>query len=299
MNQYHLLLLSLLLGASTGQAQPAVAVNSTQNPAGPVPTEAAPSKPKATQSPVYFKAYGFYSLLTPGGDLNYSYSQTQSTTPTIYKATDKSLGAGPRAGVGLGFIVSDFINLGIDADILFGTPLTIDNTFFSGNSRYTTSRTTTLKVLSITPNITFKALSRPAYYLYNRLGLVGGVILDYEITGNELETPARGAVNTTVSNDKYTKNSLALGYQVAFGIQFRLSQRLRGFAEVVAYNQSFKPQEIKSTYTTTKSGDATTQRSVTLYKEQGDFNKSDPYEQPSFNVAINSIGVGAGLAFRF
>jgi hypothetical protein len=299
MNRYLLVFSSLLIRVAMAQSQPGIALNSPPHTNEPVAAKTAPQHIKGTEAPFYIKIYGFYNLLTPGGAIDYSYLQTQITEPTVYKATDKSLGAGPRVGVGLGFIVSDFINLGVDADILFGTPLKVDNSFFSSASSYVISRTTTLNVLSITPNITFKALSRPAYYLYNRLGLVGGIVLDYEITGNELETPDRGSLTTTVFNEKYTRNSLALGYQVAFGIQFRLSQRLRGYAEVVAYNQSFKPQEIKSTRTSITGGITSSQNSTTLFKDQGDFNKTDPYEQPSFNVAINSIGVGAGLAFRF
>lgn len=297
------LLISLLVRVSTAQSQPAIALNTVNRLGESVTTETAPRTIKATESPVYIKAYGFYNLLTPGGELNYSYSQTQFTTPTAFKITDKSLGAGPRAGIGLGYIVSDFINLGLDAEILFGTALKNDNNFFSGTSsnpvKYVNTINTTLKVLSFIPNVTFKALSRPSYYIYNRLGLVGGVVLEYKQTTNQVETPTKGVVTTDLYTGEYTKNSLALGYQVALGIQFRLSQKLRAFAEAVAYNQSFKPQEIKGTYSSTTSGKTTTSSSTSLYKNEGDYNKTNPNEYPSFNVAINSVGLGAGLVLRF
>ncbi|UFH52284.1 hypothetical protein [Spirosoma sp. KNUC1025] len=303
MNQYTLLFFSLLLLASTTQAQSVVALN-TVNPSAESPmARIAPRATKATEAPFYLKIYGFYSLLTPGSEINYSATQSQTTAPTIYKPINARLGAGPRAGIGIGMIVSDFINVGIDADMLFGSAVKIDYDLFvgSGNtfSRYVISTNTTLKVLSITPNITFKALSRPAYYIYNRLGLVGGLVMEYKITSSSTETPTRGAVTTTTGTTDYTKNSLALGYQAALGIQFRLSQAVRGFAEVVAYNQSFKPREVQFTSTSVRSGASTVQSSSTVFKNEGDYNKTNPTEQPSFNVSINSVGVGAGLMFRF
>ncbi|GAB4022832.1 hypothetical protein GCM10028808_71460 [Spirosoma migulaei] len=303
MNQSIFILISLLIRVSATQAQPTVGLNTVNRSVESTVTEKAPYTSKATEAPFYIKAYGFYSLLTPGTEINYSGSQSQISSPTTYKPINTHLGAGPRAGIGVGVIVSDFINVGIDADVLIGTALKVDDNVFVGSgstySFYAISTNTTLRVLSIIPNITFKALSRPAYYIYNRLGLVGGLVLDYKTTSNVLETPTKGAVTTSVGNTTYTKNSLALGYQAALGIQFRLSQSIRGFAEVVAYNQSFKPREVQNTTTSTKSGVATLQNSTTEFKDQGDYNKSNPYEQPSYNVAINSVGIGAGLIVRF
>ncbi|AKD55116.1 hypothetical protein [Spirosoma radiotolerans] len=298
-----LVLIGLLVRVSATQAQPAVNATSVNRTDESAITETAPRQAKATESSVYIKAYGFYSLLTPGTQINYNYSQSQSSLPNSYQPVKTRLGQGPRAGIGLGLIASDFINVGIDADLLFGTALTTNYDVFVGSdsnlSRYVISNTTTLKVLSVIPSVTFKALSRPSYYIYNRLGLVGGIVLEYKTIDNRLETPTKGASTTSIGTANYTKNSLAIGYQAALGIQFRLSQAIRGFVEVVAYNQSFKPKEIQSTTVSTKSGISTTQSSTTEYKSQGDFNKSDPSEQPNFNVAINSVGAGAGLVVRF
>ena len=303
MNQYIFILLTLLIRVSATQAQSTVALNTVNRSVESTTAEKTPRTIKATEAPFYIKAYGFYSLLTPGAEINYGGTQSQISSPTIYKPVNTHLGAGPRAGIGVGLIVSDFINVGIDADMLFGTALKVDYDVYVGSSsaasHYIVSNTTTLKVLSITPNITFKALSRPAYYIYNRLGLVGGVVLDYKTVSNSLETPTKGAATTSIGTSSYTKNSLAVGYQAALGIQFRLSQAIRGFVEVVAYNQSFKPREVQASTTSIKSGATTIQSSTTEYKDLGDYNKSNPYEQPSFNVAINSVGVGAGLVFRF
>ncbi|GAB4044096.1 hypothetical protein GCM10028810_09030 [Spirosoma litoris] len=260
------------------------------------------------EAPFYVKLYGFYSLLTPGSQVATSYTSGLSgMTNSGFKNNSSGLGAGPRAGIGVGVIVSDFINLGIDADMLFGSALTTE--YISKSSTYTSTgtTTTTLKVLSITPNITFKALSRPAYYIYNRLGLVGGIIMDYKTNSNNLYAPTTGTSTTTIAETDYRQNSLAIGYQAALGIQFRLSQSLRGFAEIVAYNQSFKPKEslYTSTTTNTKTGIVTSKSStISQYKNEGEYTNTkqdgiDVYQSASYNVVMNSIGVGAGLMFRF
>ncbi|GAB3796470.1 hypothetical protein GCM10028819_14130 [Spirosoma humi] len=298
---YLLVLLALLTRVSTIQAQPVVASNTVRSD-GPATIETTPHSPKATESSLYVKAYGFYSLLTPGTQIYYNQSQSQASLPNVYQPIKTRLGQGPRAGIGIGLIASDFINVGVDADIFFGTALKSVTDVYIGSgsrfSRFTAANTTTLNVLSIIPNVTFKALSRPAYYIYNRLGLIGGVVLKYETATNIVETPPTGLGTTSAVTSTYTKNSLAIGYQAALGIQFRLSQAIRGFAEVVAYNQSFKPKELQSTINTS-GATASLQSSTTVYKSQGDTNRSDPSEQPSFNVALNSVGLGAGLVFRF
>lgn len=295
MNRFFVLLLGLFAQVSRMQAQSTLAINAQTPSSDPTTTAAAPRNPKATEAPFYAKIYGLYGLLTPGVQISHGELQSPDGSVFTFKTANKGLGAGPRAGIGLGFIVSDFINLGIDADILFGRDLSITNSYRDGRATYGNTETTTLKVVSVIPNITFKALSRPAYYIYNRLGLVGGVVLDYKTVNSALEQVNNGGSSKTFeSTSKYTKNSLALGYQAALGIQFRLSQAIRGFAEIVAYNQSFKPKRLEEVNSI--------KTSVTEFNDQGSIvgaTATRPGKDLSFNVPMNSISVGAGLVFRF
>ena len=304
MNRVIILLTGLLVPAVTVQAQSTHVSNSLNRPGESVAKEAAPGQTKATESPFYIKVYGSYGLLTPGVKVQYSQSQSATGIAFPFKTTNKGLGAGPRAGIGVGLIASEFINVGVDADILFGAAVNINNSYDDGSYTYTNTSSTTLKVLSITPNITFKALSRPAYYIYNRLGLVGGVVLDYKTVDNGLNLPNKGGgISSTFANtSSYTKNSLAVGYQAALGIQFRLSQAIRGFAEVVAYNQSFKPKRLELTTTNVVGAKTTNSFVVTEFKDEGNIvnsTTSQPNQALSFNVSMNSIGIGAGLVIRF
>ncbi|QMW00384.1 hypothetical protein [Spirosoma foliorum] len=301
MNRFITLLISLLLYTVSGKAQSTLSSNALSQSTGTVSQEAMPTKTAAAESPIYVKLYGVYGLLTPGVQIQYSQSQSQTGIAFPFKTTNKGLGAGPRAGVGIGLIASDFINIGIDADMLFGSAVNITNSYDDGTYSYTNSSSTTLKVVSVIPNITFKALSRPSYYIYNRLGLVGGVVLDYKTVTNGVSVAKNGTSNTFNSTNSYTSNSLALGYQAALGIQFRLSQAIRGFAEVVFYNQSFKPKRLEVTTANVIGGKPTTSLVVTDYIDEGSIVNSttQPNKALSYNVAMNSVGVGAGLVFRF
>lgn len=296
-HRYLIPMLCLAAGVAAAQGQSTIALNTVPRPAEPVTTRTAPRKTMAGESPVYIKIYGFYGLLTPGSQVGSSYSSNGSTSS--FKTNSRGLGAGPRAGVGIGAIVSDFINIGLDAEMLFGSDLKTDYT--SKGSTYSSSGTTitTLQVLSIIPNVTFKALSRPTYYIYNRLGLVGGIVLDYKTVQNSTYAPTVGSATTGEYINDYTKNTLSLGYQAALGIQFRISQSLRGFAEVVAYNQSFQPKEVQYTSTSTTGAKVTKTNYITQYKDEGESSSTPPYQSASFNVAMNSVGVGAGILFRF
>jgi hypothetical protein len=310
-HRYFTLLFCLVATFATAQAQSTIALNTTNRSTDPVTTGNAPYKPKAAiESPFYVKLYGFYGLLTPGSQVSTSYTSLPITgmptnSSTSFKNNSTGLGAGLRAGIGIGVIVSDFINLGIDADMLFGSTLTTSDIYKAATYTSTSSSSTNFKVLSIIPNITFKALSRPSYYIYNRLGLVGGIVMDYQVNSTSLYAPTTGASTASVYQNDYRKNSLAIGYQAALGIQFRLSQSLRGFAEVIAYNQSFQPKENLYVSTNTKTGSApSTYSYITQFSSQGTSTTTkqdglDVYQSPSYNVVMNSIGVGIGLMFRF
>ena len=296
--------LGLSLSCATAQAQFTASLSSVNTPTTAGVMSKAPRAINAVESPLYVKLYGFYGLLTPGSQVTTSTSSSSAGMATSFKTNSTGLGAGARAGIGIGLIASDFINLGIDADLLFGASLATDNFYKGSNYTYTSTTTTNFRVLSIIPNITFKALSRPAFYIYNRLGLVGGIVLDYSTSQSALNVPTTGASTTYVYQTNYRSNSLALGYQAALGIQFRISQSLRGYAEVVGYNQSFQPKEALYTTTSTRNGVVTSSSYIVQYKKQGEYTTTkqdglDVSQGATSNIAMNSIGLGAGLLFRF
>ena len=125
-HRYLLLFISLASSAAMAQSLPVNSVQVARLSTEVGAPKAAPRKPKAVEAPFYVKLYGFYGLLTPGSQVNTS-SSLSSGMATAFKVNATGLGAGPRAGVGLGLIVSDFINVGVDADLLFGLTQKTDN----------------------------------------------------------------------------------------------------------------------------------------------------------------------------
>ncbi|GAA4395318.1 hypothetical protein GCM10023187_02060 [Nibrella viscosa] len=294
MIRFFYLLLALPLGCLSVQAQPVAAARPPQR------TTAEP--PGGPVSPIYLKVYGYYGPLTPGSLLSSTYSNN-ATGGQTFKTTRFGLGAGARAGIGIGFIASDFINLGLDADWLFADKLKRENATSYNNFTYSNTITTNLQVASLVPNITFKALARPSYYIYNRLGIMVGAVLTYEQVINELNTGPKVSPTTGVYRWRFSKNSLALGYQAALGVQFHLSETLRGFVELVAINQSFRPQEGTFSYVSTQDGKTLSNDATSFVYKSGVAGVTTDAQGrnvvPVTNVAMNSVGVGAGLVYRF
>ncbi len=90
---------------------------------------------KAAESKFYVKVYGFYALLTPGGFSGQGTpfsvvpsdnSITRFGTTTTYSGytTKNPFGSGLRAGAGIGYVINDFINIGVDGEYVLGNVAT-------------------------------------------------------------------------------------------------------------------------------------------------------------------------------
>ena len=206
-------------------------------------------------SKIYVKIYGSYGFLSPGSFKGRSDLITNE--PVSFHVAKTGTGAGFRAGAGIGFIVNEFINIGIDGEYLSGKKINLIENITSAQSTAAAasgysleaSRVFEHEVVSIIPNIVFKAISKPDYYIYNRLGVVIGVPLKMtenyfqhyhwktDDPNNFLHTLGERDVIATYDG-KYTLRPSA-GYQFALGTQFFLTEKLRGFFEITAYSISF------------------------------------------------------------
>ncbi|CAN5531611.1 hypothetical protein BH11BAC3_BH11BAC3_40190 [soil metagenome] len=180
--------------------------------------------------------------------------RTDNGTPqqtTSYSNPSKGLGDGVRFGGGLSYILNDFLNVGLDVDYFSSTIHKLrDSTFrytktapapgepneYVYNERSNISYQATL--ITFTPNITFKAISRPKWFLYNKLGAVITIrpnSLQTDVTDISIRKGWQGFTMDSSSRivKKYDwgiKNP-AIGFMGAFGMQFKLSQRVRAYAE--------------------------------------------------------------------
>lgn len=289
---------------------------------------------EGSSSKIYAKIYGSYGLLTPGSFRGISNNDNNNVK--VVKVQKLGMGGGIRAGFGAGVILNEYINIGIDGEYLKGNKINVKVDALEGFSIKTLSLTNyEHEILSVIPNIVFKALSRQTYNIYNRLGVIVGIPLsvteneDYQYQFTDSRTVNGNLLQRDISVEFNGEHKLktSIGYQGALGIQMTLAEKLRGFFEVSVYGISFdriKYADIKRV-TTQKDLIARTgtsveeknyppdnSRYIKYYKNSGVTNFSPPDERtgainnyeysstfPQAPINMNAITLGIGLAFRF
>jgi len=213
-------------------------------------------------SKFYIKLYGGYGFFTPGSyrvqslatvsyrdqnnDINYINIQTQSR---------KGIGAGVRIGGGIGSALNDFLNIGIDAEYQKGGKITNSLATATNEFNYNSTFDEMYYTAStLTPHIIFKALAKPNYFIYNKLGIVFTLPFTLNTSGQSSSSvtnsswPANASDSNTSSRSitniayegKY-KISLGIGFNVAFGVNFRMNDHLRIFGEVFGNFSALSP----------------------------------------------------------
>ena len=176
---------------------------------------------------------------------------TPSKTIT-YSNPTKGLGDGIKFGFGGSYIINDFINLGIDFDYFRSTikkyrDSSIHQTGLSptdgGPDDYSYSERNIISyqatLLSLTPNITFKAISRPKWFLYNKLGAVITFrpnSLQEDVTNINIRKGFQGSytdsASTILKKYEWGIRNPAFGFMGAFGGQLKIANNIRAFAEL-------------------------------------------------------------------
>jgi hypothetical protein len=278
---------------------------------------------------------------------NTTSSNPSGTTVVNFKSNNQGLGQGWRAGGGIGYIVSEVINLGLDVDQYWSSNIQTSNAMTTPINRYSYESggmsfswlsqgkryykvNNMASMLSITPNITFKAISKPNFYIYNRLGITVGL-------RNELsETRQDSIVFTTtitefgatrvenyrqVTAQQYQyKGGMPLGFMASLGIQIRLTEHIRMFAEAQTINITYSPKyrEITDHYTNTYLSDGSIRPSLDLterdrttdYLNKYSFDPDDfernpskhlnkPKQEIKFRIPYSSVGLSFGVFYRF
>lgn len=202
-------------------------------------------------------AYGLGSTFRFYPDEIHSISITKvgngtPVTDTRYRYNYKRLGDGLRLGVGASYIISDFINVGLDIDyfksVIFktrdssfyqtlipGLPGQPDAYGYRGNGKITYEAT----LINFSPFITFKAISRSKWYMYNKIGAVityrPNSIQD-EVMDIRIRKAVQGfnkdSFSRVVKKYEWGMKKPALGVMAAIGIQVKASGKVRLFGEL-------------------------------------------------------------------
>ncbi|RYE21212.1 MAG: hypothetical protein EOP45_09885 [Sphingobacteriaceae bacterium] len=260
-----------------------------------------------------------------------SVMQVGNNTPTkttVYSSPTRGLGEGFRFGAGVSYILNDFINVGLDVDYfkstiykdrdstythtsIIGGPNGMDSYSYKQNLR--TSYDATLVTLS--PNITFKAISKPKWFLYNKLGAV--ITFRPNSTQRDVET-----VSTKSGWQNYIRDSgsgksttyewgirnPAFGFMGGVGAQFRLNQKIRAFGELQFSHIVFVVRKRTTTDYMVNGKDmletlSTSQRLIefsTSFTEsqQANPDPATPSRAITERIPITYVGFQAGLTYR-
>lgn len=247
--------------------------------------------------------------------------QTQSTT---FRSPSKGLGDGIRYGLGFSYVVNDVINVGIDLDYFSSTISKVkDSTYrelnttngvdYTYRERYTIEYDASL--LTIAPNITFKAISRRNYTIYNKLGPV------LTIRPNSIQRE-RQDINVSMGWQGFTRDSTAqtsrqydwgirnpaFGFMGAIGIQFRITEKVRAFAEGQFSHILFRVRSRSLEQFTVNGDDRLNSLSVAereirfekaLTMDENSNNPNTPTRAIVQRFPITYVGLQAGIAYRF
>lgn len=234
-------------------------LSAQQSPTYQLADSALPKLKIKDEARFYVNIHGGYALglgstfkFYPDDVRSITITQTNNNQPvknTTYQAPKKGLGQGLRVGVGVSYIMNDFLNVGLDIDYFQSTiRKTRDSSYYITESvngptsrgyteKYTISYET--RLLTFTPNIVFKAISRPNWYVYNKLGIVATFrpnSLQREKTNGRYETTTQGAsTDSAASSEKvydWGIRNPSIGFMGSIGAQFKLYGRVRVFGEI-------------------------------------------------------------------
>ena len=242
-----------------------------------------------------------------------------------YKAVKRGLGEGFRIGGGISYVLNDFINVGLDVDYFKSTikkvrDSSFSQTFSTGpvaatsyNERFTISYDATL--ITLTPNITLKAISRPKWFIYNKIGAI------FTFRPNSIEHDTRESTSS-MNWQGFKKDSSgyqdtryewviknpSFGFSGALGAQIKITEKIRVFSEIQFSHIVFV---VSRRMTTNYNVDGVEKvNNLTRNEREIDFEKdfrtdnwipdpNQPNKAVTQRIPITYVGMQAGLVYRF
>jgi hypothetical protein len=257
-----------------------------------------------SESKFYIKVYGGYGLITPGSYKLVSSSNAGGASGNT-SLSKQGLGAGIRAGGGIGVIISDFLNIGADVEYLSGSSLKSSTSYLPPTGYSFISRTEiTYTSLSITPHVVFKALSKPDYLIYNRFGILLNMPMNIKKT--EFDSSFTVGYNYSANKTGTYKIGLTAGLSVALGVQMRLTDKLRGFAELFGNYLVLSPSNYDENRTEVANGKTVNSDNHTIFIKDGQISNSTNGNTTTSTISVygntfnmNSVGINIGITYRF
>lgn len=249
------------------------------------------------------------------------------TKQVTSQSTTKGLGEGFRYGGGISYVINDFINVGLDFDYFHSSiSRTKDSIMQQAQANPANGASTTdfkqqytisydTRLLTITPNVTFKAISRPKFFIYNKVGMI------FTFRPNSLQQETQKD-NWTMNWQGFSRDSSAtaykryswgirnpsVGFMGAVGAQVKLMERVRAYAELQFSHVLFAVRNrVLTSYTVdgaeTIKGLSVNQREIEFQKTVTSDTSIPDSNKPAVAVTqrfpLTYAGLQLGLAYRF
>lgn len=287
------------------------------------------------------KVYGGYGFAT-GNTYNYfsdagtsadnfvetfSDANNPSQTRVVVKENTRGLGTAARVGLGIAYIVNDYVNLGVDVDYYNSKISRSRRDVAISLASTTVPALTTTKlsdfsydadIIAVSPNIVFKAITRNNVYVYTRLGMTLSPFYKLERldkTSIKVTTPSAAVVKDSSILKRYDVDlKFPIGFFASFGANFKLSGRMRLFVEgqytsiiftpktrtVVEYSENGK--DLLGELASRKQYRQevfTKEFNVPLATLANNPNYTVPREIPAVRIPVTNFSVLAGVTYRF
>jgi hypothetical protein len=257
----------------------------------------------------YIRAGGTYGLPVGtsviGSIHTYTYDYTGVTTSGgSTKAVSASYGSGPNFSVAVGYKFNQNFMFDLSGSYLIGNKYTTSS---YGRYIYDTATTvdsdfyeTHARGFFLNPSFVFSAGFGKAAP-YGRFGIVVGFP---QMTRNE---SYYSTIDVTTQYDKtwVYKNGIAIGYQAAIGMNWKLSDKLDIYTEVNILNLTWYPYQSNLTKYIRSGENLLPDMSVSeiqtnYVKSVNPFNTQDPTkpsEETKVSMPLSSVSVNVGLRF--
>lgn len=289
-----------------------------------------PSEPR-----FYVNIHAGYSLAT-GSTFKYYPDDIRSivvdkvgnnaaTKTTKYSAPGKGLGEGFRFGVGLSYVVNDYINVGLDFDYSKTAISKVRDSSYrhafaisgataenSYNERVTISYHAEL--VTFTPSITIKAISRPKWLVYSKVGAILNLrpfSIQKETSDAQFRFRRQDIIrDSSIFTSKryyWSVKNPSLGFMSGLGVQLKLSERIRAFGELQFSHIVFVARSRVFTNFTVNDVDLVTTLPVserrTNYTStisvQSNVDPDSPALAITERIPITYVGSQFGIGYRF
>lgn len=258
----------------------------------------------------YFRAGGTYGLpvgtTVIGSKYNYTYngSGASPVTTASTKAISASYGAGPNFAVAVGYKFNQNFMFDLTGQYLIGNKYktgSVSNYIYSTYS--TVSRNLSdmqVKGFFLNPSFIFSAgFGKAAPY-----GRFGVVIGSPQLTTNESSYDNTDGISSFDRTWIY-KKGLALGYQAAIGMNWKLSEKLDIYTEVNILNMTWYAQQGQLTKFIDNGTNALVNLSVSQkqiefkksYDPSVQYNPAKPTVQLREATPLSSISAQVGIRF--